>query len=41
MVLSCCSGKEKSTPVKRLVPEKVVNNIKGRPVYLLKKRTSK
>jgi hypothetical protein len=39
--MGCCGGKKKTTPVKRLVPEKVVQNIKGRPVYLLKKRTSK
>ncbi len=39
--MGCCSGKNKTTPVKRPVPEKVVKTIKGRPVYLLKKRTSK
>jgi hypothetical protein len=39
--MGCCGGKKKTSPIKRLVPKKVVQTIKGRPVYLLKKRTSK
>lgn len=39
--MGCCDGKKKTTPIKSAVPEKTVKMIKGRPVYLLKKRTSK
>jgi len=39
--MGCCDGKNKVTPIKSTVPQKSVKMIKGRPVYLLKKRTSK